>query len=128
TASFLNGGGSLLHTGGGTFDISTPNVSGAGGSIVTRGGLTLNADSWSNSNVIQAGRLNVNVNNFSQTASGQLLASSSFVGTGGNWTNDGLIASDGAINLNIGGTYAGNGRLSSLGTLGLSAAQVNLNA
>ncbi|WP_205903213.1 DUF637 domain-containing protein, partial [Pseudomonas viridiflava] len=78
--------------------------------------------------VIQAGRLNVNVNNFSQTASGQLLASSSFVGTGGNWTNDGLIASDGAINLNIGGTYAGNGRLSSLGTLGLSAAQVNLNA
>ncbi|WP_244652914.1 hemagglutinin repeat-containing protein [Pseudomonas viridiflava] len=128
TASFLNGGGSLLHTGGGTFDISTPNVSGAGGSIVTRGGLTLNADSWSNSNVIQAGRLNVNVNNFSQTASGQLLASSSFAGTGGNWTNDGLIASDGAINLNIGGTYAGNGRLSSLGTLGLSAAQVNLNA
>lgn len=126
--SFLNDGGSLLHVGDGTFDISTANVTGAGGSIVTRGGLTLNADSWSNSNVIQAARLNVNVNNFTQTASGQLLASTSLVGSGGNWTNDGLIASDGALNLNLGGTYAGNGRLSSLGTLGLSAGQVSLNA
>ncbi|WP_420066286.1 hemagglutinin repeat-containing protein [Pseudomonas amygdali] len=126
--NFLNGGGSLLHTGNGTFDISTANVTNAGGSIVTRGGLTLSADSWTNNNVIQAGRLNVNVNNFSQTASGQLLASTSFVGSGGNWNNDGLIASDGSLSLNIGGTYGGNGRLSSLGTLGLSAAQVNLNA
>lgn len=125
---FLNAGGSLLHVGDGTFDISTANVTGAGGSIVTRGGLTLNADSWSNSNVIQAARLNVNVNNFTQTASGQLLASTSLVGSGGNWTNDGLIASDGALSLNLGGTYAGNGRLSSLGTLGLSAGQVSLNA
>ncbi|TWC44509.1 adhesin HecA-like repeat protein [Pseudomonas sp. SJZ080] len=33
---FLNGGGSLLHVGNGTFDISTANVTGAGGSIVTR--------------------------------------------------------------------------------------------
>ncbi|POY76898.1 hypothetical protein BKM09_028175 [Pseudomonas amygdali pv. morsprunorum] len=126
--NFLNGGGSLLHTGNGTFNISTANVTNAGGSIVTRGGLTLSADSWTNSNVIQAGRLNVNVNNFSQTASGQLLASTSFVGSGGNWNNDGLIASDGSLSLNIGGTYGGNGRLSSLGTLGLSAAQVNINA
>ncbi|PBQ18868.1 filamentous hemagglutinin, partial [Pseudomonas congelans] len=126
--SFLNGGGSLLHTGNGTFDISTANLTNAGGSIVTRGGLTLSADSWANSNVIQAGRLTVNVNNFSQTASGQLLASTSLVGNGGNWNNDGLIASDGSLSLNLGGTYGGNGRLSSLGTLGLSAAQVNLNA
>jgi filamentous hemagglutinin len=125
---FLNGGGSLLHVGQGNFDISTANVTGAGGSIVTRGGLTLNADSWNNSNVIQAGRLTVNVNNFSQTASGQLLASDSFVGTGGNWYNDGLIASDGSLSLNLGGTYSGNGRLSSIGTLGLSAAQLTLNA
>ncbi|WP_259640335.1 hemagglutinin repeat-containing protein [Pseudomonas syringae] len=126
--NFLNGGGSLLHTGNGTFNISTVNVTNAGGSIVTRGGLTLSADSWTNSNVIQAGRLTVNVNNFSQTASGQLLASNSLVGNGGNWNNDGLIASDGSLSLNLGGTYGGNGRLSSLGTLGLSAAQVNLSA
>ncbi|MCP1444010.1 filamentous hemagglutinin [Pseudomonas sp. GGS8] len=126
--SFLNGGGSLLHVGNGTFDISTANVTGAGGTIVTRGGLTLNADSWTNSNVIQAGRLNVNVNNFSQTASGQLLASDSLVGTGGNWYNDGLIASSGSLALNLGGGYSGNGGVSSVGSLGLSAAQIDLTS
>jgi filamentous hemagglutinin len=125
--SFLNAGGSLLHVGAGNFGISTANVTNAGGSIVTRGGLTLNADSWTNSSVIQAGRLTVNVNNFSQTASGQLLASSAFVGTGGNWYNDGLIASDGTLSLNIGGTYSGNGRMTSLGNLNVGAAQLNLS-
>ncbi|WP_269783866.1 hemagglutinin repeat-containing protein, partial [Pseudomonas protegens] len=126
--SFLNGGGSLLHVGRGSFDIATANVTGAGGSIVTRGGLTLNADSWDNSNVIQAGRLTVNVNHFNQSASGQLLASEAFTGSGGNWSNEGLIASDGSLNLNLGGSYSGNGRMSSRGTLALDAAQVSLNA
>ncbi|WP_122322876.1 two-partner secretion domain-containing protein [Pseudomonas amygdali] len=125
--NFLNGGGSLLHTGNGTFDISTANVTNAGGSVVTRGGLTLSADSWTNSSVIQAGRLTVNVGTFNQTAGGQLLASNSFTGSGGNWTNDGLIASDGGLSLNIGGTYSGNGRVSSLGAMNVGAAQLNLS-
>ncbi|WP_404944483.1 DUF637 domain-containing protein, partial [Pseudomonas viridiflava] len=125
--SFLNGGGSLLHTGNGTFDISTANVTNAGGSVVTRGGLTLSADSWTNSSVIQAGRLTVNVGTLNQTAGGQLLASNSFSGSGGNWTNDGLIASDGGLSLNIGGTYSGNGRVSSLGAMTVGAAQLNLS-
>ncbi|POR73030.1 adhesin [Pseudomonas avellanae] len=126
--SFLNGGGSLLHTGNGTFDISTANLTNAGGSIVTRGGLTLTADSWTNSSVIQAGRLTVNVGTLNQTAGGQLLASSLFSGSGGNWTNDGLIASDGGVDIRIGGTFTGNGRTSSLGGMYLSAAQLNLNS
>ncbi|WP_261239971.1 MULTISPECIES: hemagglutinin repeat-containing protein [unclassified Pseudomonas] len=126
--SFLNGGGNLLHVGNGNFAISTANVTGAGGSIVTRGALTLNASSWSNSNVIQAGRLSVNVGDFSQTASGQLLASEALAGSGGNWSNDGLIASDGSLSLDLTGTYTGNGRLSSRGTLGLGAGQVNLGS
>ncbi|MGA9704589.1 filamentous hemagglutinin N-terminal domain-containing protein, partial [Pseudomonas sp.] len=124
--SFQNLGGSLLHVGNGTFDISTANITNAGGSLLTRGGLTLTADSWTNSSVIQAGRLTVNVNTLNQTAGGQLLASDSLTGTGGNWNNDGLIASDGTANLTLAGTYGGNGRYSSVGTLGLSAAQVNL--
>ncbi|NWE49692.1 hemagglutinin repeat-containing protein, partial [Pseudomonas gingeri] len=124
--SFLNQGGSLLHAGLGTFDISMANLSSAGGTLVTRGGLTLGADSWTNSSVIQAGRLTININNLYQTGSGQLLASNSLTGNGGNWTNDGLIASDGTVGLNLGGSYAGSGRLSSLGTLGLRAAQLNL--
>ena len=125
--SFLNGGGSLLHTGNGTFDISTANLTNAGGSIVTRGGLTLSADSWTNSSVIQAGRLTVNVGTLNQTAGGQLLASNLFSGSGGNWTNDGLIASDGGVDIRIGGTFAGSGRVSSVGALNLAANQLTLN-
>ncbi|WP_123632991.1 filamentous hemagglutinin N-terminal domain-containing protein [Pseudomonas viridiflava] len=125
--SFLNGGGSLLHTGNGTFDISTANLTNAGGSIVTRGGLTLTADSWTNSSVIQAGRLTVNVGTLNQTAGGQLLASSLFSGSGSNWTNDGLIASDGGVDIRIGGTFTDNGRVSSLGALNLAANQLALS-
>ncbi|WP_294738397.1 hemagglutinin repeat-containing protein [uncultured Pseudomonas sp.] len=124
--SFLNSDGRLLHVGDGNFDISLPNVTGAGGSIVTRGGLTLNADTWSNSSVIQAGRLNVNVNNFTQTDTGQLLASTRLEGKGGNWTNNGLIASDGSMALQLTGTYQGNGKVSSVGALDMSAAQLTL--
>ncbi|WP_448093802.1 two-partner secretion domain-containing protein [Pseudomonas lini] len=126
--SFLNGGGQLNHVGLGTFDISTANVMGAGGGITTGGTLDLNADTWTNSSVIQAGRLNVNVNNFTQTASGQLLATRHLQGRGTNWTNNGLIASDASLDLQLGGSYGGNGRVSSLGDLYLSAAQLNLNA
>ncbi|MEY9335443.1 filamentous hemagglutinin [Pseudomonas protegens] len=127
-SGFLNQGGSLLHLGEGNFDIATGNVINAGGSLVTRGGLTLTADSWTNSSVIQAGRLNLDVNHFSQTAAGQLLASQHLQARGGNWNNDGLLASDGSLDLQIGGTYSGNGRVSSLGTLGFGAAQLNLGA
>ncbi|WP_095125693.1 deaminase domain-containing protein [Pseudomonas sp. Irchel s3a12] len=126
--SFLNSGGQLNHVGRGKFDISTANVLGAGGSIVTGGLLELNADSWNNTSAIQAGRLNVNVREFSQSASGKLLASESLQARGGNWTNNGLIASDGSIDMQLGGTYAGSGRLSSQRGTYLSAAQMNLSA
>ncbi|CAN7718377.1 DUF637 domain-containing protein [Aquipseudomonas alcaligenes] len=124
--SLLNEGGSLLHVGDGVFDISLPNVGNAGGRIVTQGGLTLNADSWTNSAVIQAGRLTVNVGNFQQTANGQLLASQALTGSGSDWRNDGLIASDGALVLSLSGTYSGSGRVTSLGTLDLAAGQLIL--
>ncbi|MCU7240303.1 hemagglutinin repeat-containing protein, partial [Pseudomonas peradeniyensis] len=123
-----NVGGKVLHAGKGVFDIDTLNLTRAGGNLITRGGLTLTADSWTNASVIQAGRLTVNVNTLTQTAGGQLLALDSLVGNGGNWSNDGLIASDGTLSLNLGGSYGGNGRVSSLGTLGLSAAQMTLGA
>jgi filamentous hemagglutinin len=126
--SFLNAGGQLNHVGRGRFDISTANVIGAGGGITTSGTLDLNANTWINSSVIQAGNLNVNVNNFSQTASGQLLAADYLQARGGNWTNDGLIASDGVVDMQLGGSYSGTGRVSSLGGLYLSATQLSLNA
>ncbi|WP_271104218.1 filamentous hemagglutinin N-terminal domain-containing protein [Pseudomonas tohonis] len=124
--SLLNEGGSLLHVGDGVFDISLPNVVNAGGRIVTQGGLTLNADSWTNSAVIQAGRLTVNVGNFQQTATGQLLASQVLTGSGSDWRNDGLIASDGGLVLSLSGTYSGSGRVTSLGALDLAAGHLTL--
>ncbi|MCV2221741.1 hemagglutinin repeat-containing protein [Pseudomonas mercuritolerans] len=126
--SLLNAGGTVTHVGLGEFGISTANVMNAGGSLVTRGGLTLNADSWTNSSVIQAGRLTVNVGNFVQTASGQLLASNQLVGRGGNWTNEGLIASDGGLDIQLSGNYGGNGRVSSVGDLGLLASRIDLSS
>ncbi|WP_454838002.1 two-partner secretion domain-containing protein [Pseudomonas mohnii] len=124
----LNVGGNVLHVGTGIFDIATGLLGSAGGNFVTRAGLTLTADGWTNSSVIQADRLTVNINSLNQTASGQLLAVSTLTGNGGNWNNDGLIASDDSLSLTLGGTYSGNGRVSSLGTFGLSAAQLNVSA
>ncbi|UZE03243.1 filamentous hemagglutinin N-terminal domain-containing protein [Pseudomonas mediterranea] len=126
--SLLNTDGSVLHIGSGNFGIATNNVINAGGSFVTRGAMTLNADSWTNSSVLQAGTLNINVNNFTQTASGQLLASSSLIGTGGNWTNDGVIASDGGLGLQLTGRYSGNGRITSLGDMTVDAAAIDLSS
>ncbi|MHC2148965.1 two-partner secretion domain-containing protein [Pseudomonas sp. 210_17 TE3656] len=123
---FLNAGGTVLHVGTGTFDIATAHVMNAGGSLVTRGGLSLTADSWTNSSVIQAGRLTVDVAHFIQTASGQLLAAESLTGSGVNWSNDGLIASDGSLNVGLTGLYSGNGRLSSRGDLSLYTGQLQL--
>jgi len=65
---------------------------------------------------------------WSPVAGGQLLASTSLIGSGVNWNNDGLIASDGTASLNLSGNYGGNGRYSSLGTLGLTAASLNLGS
>ena len=125
--SFQNTGGNVLHSGSGTFAIDPSLLDSVGGSLVSRGGLTLNRDIWTNSSVIQAARLTLNVNSLNQTASGQLLASDYFDGTGGNWSNDGLLASDGNLRLNLDGTYTASGRVSSLGTLELGAAHINLS-
>ncbi|WP_230139445.1 DUF637 domain-containing protein, partial [Pseudomonas sp. Bi130] len=126
--SLLNVSGNVLHVGTGIFDIATGQIGSAGGTFVTRGSLTLNADGWTNSSVIQADRLTVNVNSLNQTSGGQLLAGSQLTGNGGNWNNDGLIASDGKLDLTLRGNYSGNGRLSSLGDLTLKANQLTLNA
>jgi len=125
--SFQNAGGKVLHSGSGTFAIDPSILDNVGGSLVSRGGLTLNQDSWTNSSVIQAARLTVNVNSLNQVAGGQLLASNSFVGAGGNWSNNGLLASDGTLIINLEGTYSASGRLSSLGSLDLRAAQLHFS-
>ncbi|WP_248129177.1 filamentous hemagglutinin N-terminal domain-containing protein [Pseudomonas sp. W2Aug9] len=126
TASLDNNGGRVVHTGTGTFDLTSDQVTRAGGSFVTNGQLDIKAASWTNSSVIQAGRLNLDIGQFTQTASGQLLGAQSLTGTGDTWTNDGLLASDGTLKLTLTGGYSGNGRVSSLGDMTLAAANMDL--
>lgn len=121
-----NAGGTIRHVGTGTFGLSAANVMAAGGTLSSNGVLGITVSSWVNSSVLQAGTLNLNIGTFTQTAGGQLLASQSLTGTGGNWTNHGLLASDGSINLNLTGAYGGNGQLTSLGNLSLSATSIDL--
>uniref|UniRef100_UPI00406CDD35 DUF637 domain-containing protein n=1 Tax=Pseudomonas aeruginosa TaxID=287 RepID=UPI00406CDD35 len=55
-----------------------------------------------------------------------LLAVQSFTGRGGDWSNDGLLASDGSLRLELSGGYRGNGRATSLGDFALNAASLDL--
>ncbi len=121
-----NNGGRIVHSGSGTFDLTSDQVTRAGGSFVTNGQLDIKAVSWTNSSVIQAGRLNLDIGQFTQTASGQLLGLQSLTGTGDTWTNEGLLASDGSLNLTLSGGYSGNGRVSSLGDMTLTSARMDL--
>ncbi|MGN6079846.1 DUF637 domain-containing protein, partial [Pseudomonas aeruginosa] len=71
-------------------------------------------------------RLNLDIGTFRQTAEGKLLAVQSFTGRGGDWSNDGLLASDGSFRLDLSGGYRGNGRATSLGDFALNAASLDL--
>ncbi|WP_165497293.1 two-partner secretion domain-containing protein [Phytopseudomonas dryadis] len=118
--------GLVRHLGSGAFGLTTAQVLAAGGSLVTGSVLDISAATWVNSSLLQAARLVLNVGHFTQTASGQLLASDSFSGSGDTWINHGLLASDGDLSLTLSGAYSGDGRLSSLGDLSLSAADITL--
>ncbi|ROM56643.1 hemagglutinin, partial [Pseudomonas poae] len=125
-AGLDNNGGRIVHTGSGKFDLTSDQVTRAGGSFVTNGQLDIKAASWTNSSVIQAGRLNLDIGQFTQTASGQLLGAQSLTGIGDTWNNEGLLASDGILSLTLTGGYSGNGRVSSLGGMTLAAANMDL--
>lgn len=127
-SNLFNEGGRVFHVGSGAFSLDADEVTRAGGGFITTGRLDITADSWTNSSVLQAGWLNLNIGQFSQTGSGQLLASQGLTGRGNNWSNDGLLASDGSLDIQLTGTYGGAGRVTSLGGLSLSAGQIDLAA
>ncbi|HIE5612315.1 TPA: DUF637 domain-containing protein [Pseudomonas aeruginosa] len=124
--SLANAGGRILHTGNGTFGLDSGQVIRAGGELTTNGLLDIRASEWTNSSVLQAGRLNLDIGTFRQMAEGKLLAVQSFTGRGGDWSNDGLLASDGSLRLDLSGGYRGNGRATSLGDFALNAASLDL--
>ncbi|HHK4225356.1 TPA: deaminase domain-containing protein, partial [Pseudomonas aeruginosa] len=110
----------------GTFGLDSGQVIRAGGELTTNGLLDIRASEWTNSSVLQAGRLNLDIGTFRQTAEGKLLAVQSFTGRGGDWSNEGLLASDGSFRLELSGGYRGNGRATSLGDFALNAASLDL--
>ncbi|MCQ2995017.1 hemagglutinin repeat-containing protein [Pseudomonas syringae] len=123
--SFQNLNGSILHVGTGALDVSGLALDSAGGSLVTRGGLTFNKAAWTNSSVIQAANLTLDVGNFQQTATGQLLGTNSFVGRGANWSTNGVIASDGRVDLTLTDQLTNSGRITSATSVGVNAPRVS---
>ncbi|WP_179538092.1 hemagglutinin repeat-containing protein [Pseudomonas sp. BIGb0408] len=125
--SLVNQAGQIRHMGSGSFGLATAQVMAAGGSFVTGSALTIDASSWVNDSLLQAASLVLNVGHFTQTATGRLLAATSFTGTGDTWINQGVLASDGSMSVALTGGYSGGGRLSSIGNLTLDAANLNLS-
>ncbi|MCD5977724.1 DUF637 domain-containing protein [Pseudomonas sp. CDFA 611] len=124
-STFQNLGGSVLHVGSGALDLDGLNLDNAGGSIVTQGDLTFKKAAWTNSSVIQANRLNLDVDNFEQTATGQLLGTNSLVGKGLSWNTNGVIASDGDVDLTLSDQLTNRGRITSATGVGVNAPRVS---
>ncbi|MCL6690635.1 filamentous hemagglutinin N-terminal domain-containing protein [Pseudomonas sp. R3.Fl] len=123
-----NAGGTVLHAGNGQFLVDLGQLGQAGGHFITQSALDINAPDWTLNSSLQARQLTLNVDRLQLGSDGQLLAVQGFDGSGGHWRNDGLIASDAGLSLNLSGTYGGAGRLTSLGDLSLGARQVELGA
>ncbi|WP_448683689.1 two-partner secretion domain-containing protein [Pseudomonas nicosulfuronedens] len=126
TGAVQNIGGNVLHVGTGTFGVDLAQAGQGGGNFTSNGSLAYQAASWTNNAIIQARNLNLDIGQLNQGANGQLLAAQSLIGRGGNWANDGLIASDGTLDLDLSGNYTADGRLSSLGSLSLGAGYIGI--
>ncbi|WP_236247299.1 DUF637 domain-containing protein [Pseudomonas tohonis] len=126
SASLSNQQGTLRHVGTQGFALSLADAGQAGGSFITNGVLSLDVADWTNSSLLQAQRLDLKVGTFTQTASGKLVSIDDITASGGDWTNDGAIETEGRLQLALSGRYQGNGSLKSLGDLTLSAASAEL--
>ncbi|WP_417663510.1 hemagglutinin repeat-containing protein [Pseudomonas sp.] len=126
--SLLNTDGTILHVGSGKFGLASDTLTQAGGTLVTNGALTVNAGTWNHDGTVQARDLTLNVGTLNQSATGQLLAKQRLIASGGNWSNAGLIASDGSLDVTLSGGYSGEGRLTSLGDMSLKGANLDLSS
>ncbi|WP_371924059.1 hemagglutinin repeat-containing protein [Pseudomonas sp. IC_126] len=122
----LNAGGILRHVGTGSLALTSANAIQAGGTLTTTGDFSLAAASWTHSGVLQARNLTFDVGTFTQTATGKVLAIQSLNASGGNWINEGLIASDGVLDLRLTGSYSGAGQLTSVGSMDVQVGSMTL--
>lgn len=128
SGSLSNQGGTMRHLGSQGFELNLADLGNAGGRFSTNGELSLSADDWNNTSELQAERLTLNIGQFTQTATGQLISRQSITANGGNWVNDGVIATDGSLDLTLTGRYEGNGALRSLGDLTFKAASAEFGS
>ncbi|QNH06399.1 hemagglutinin repeat-containing protein [Pseudomonas sp. B11D7D] len=128
SSSLSNLGGTVRHLGTQGFDLNLADLGNAGGRFITNGELNLSAADWTNTSELQAERLTLNIGQFTQAATGQLISRQSITATGDNWVNDGVIATDGSLDLTLSGSYEGNGALRSLGDLTFKAASAEFGS
>jgi filamentous hemagglutinin family protein len=126
--SLSNQGGTVRHLGTQGFELDLAGLGNAGGRFITNGELNLSAADWTNTSELQAERLTLNIGQFTQAATGQLISRQSITATGDNWVNDGVIATDGSLELTLSGSYEGNGALRSLGDLTFKAASAEFGS
>ncbi len=124
--ALANQNGVIRHVGGGKLQLASARLIEGGGSFITHGDLTIDAAHWVHSGLVQAAQLTLNIGHLEQTNQGRLLAGQSLRGTGQNWNNQGIIASDGLLDLQLSGQYAADGSLFGLNDTKLTAAQITL--
>src|SRR5690554_2086918 len=117
--------GTVRHLGD-QFALSLSDAGQAGGSFLTNGILKLDVDRWLNSSQLQAQQIELNVNHFTNTASGVLRSIDDLHASGNTWLNDGQIETEGALYLSLSDSYTGKGALHSQGNLYLKSQNVDL--
>ncbi|MDR8013308.1 two-partner secretion domain-containing protein [Ectopseudomonas guguanensis] len=122
----LNTGGTISHVGSGDWGLSTGEIMRAGGTLMTNGVLDIRAGQWTLDGTLQARELTLSVDDLTLGSGARLLATQRLIGEGLRWVNQGLIASDGGLELTLSDSYAGGGGLRSLGGLDLQAASLDL--
>ncbi len=128
SGSLINRDGLIRHVGAQKLDMSLEQLGQAGGRIQTNAQLDLQADSWTNTTELQAGRISLDIAELTQTAGAALLARDSIEAKGSAWRNDGRIETDGSLSLELEDAYAGDGSLIAQGDLNVSAAAAELGA
>ncbi|WP_052493778.1 MULTISPECIES: DUF637 domain-containing protein [Pseudomonas] len=128
TPALSNQGGVVRHLGTSGLGLDMALLGQAGGEFITNSAVSLSAEEWTNTSLLQAASLTLDIDRLTQTASGGLLAVNSLSTSGDSWINDGRIETNGNLDLRLSGSYRGNGSLLALGNLDLQADAIALGA
>ncbi|UCJ18865.1 hemagglutinin repeat-containing protein [Pseudomonas sp. MM211] len=121
TESLSNQRGVVRHLGTGGLNLDMELLGQAGGEFITNSAVTLSAEEWVNTSLLQAASITLDIDRLTQTSTGGLLAGNSLITEGESWVNDGRIETNGHIDLRLSGDYRGKGSLLAVGNLDLRA-------